>query len=237
MEHEKIIPPVTIYRWQSLAMPENEIRNILTYLAYKTDKPVTFRWYSENEGYSENSVSVRVAVADGLCKVSRAEVIKIADSRYTPSENQNTVDIETNVPEGKQILDDDSLTLAYVDHNRIIILIELTANDNQETRAILSYIIERSIELLDFKMTDKLLEQRKELAQRFCEAFAKGVRDKITEKEDNLNNGEREAQSAYYTILDFERSKPVIQKELKYLKKLRQIRRPRLFHIQAQRSY
>jgi hypothetical protein len=234
MEQEKTIPPITVYRWPSLVMPEAEIRNILTYLAYKTGKPVTFRWYSEDEGYSENSISVRVAVADGCRKAVPTEAIRIGDSKYTPSENQVSVDIDVSVPGEKQILDDDFLALAYVDHNRIIIPVELTASDNQETRAILSYIIERSVELLDFKMTDKLLEQRKKFTERFCSAFAKGIQDRITEKEGNLQDGERDAQNAYYTILNYESRKPVIQKELKFLKKLQQIRRPRLFHKQAQ---
>jgi hypothetical protein len=234
MEQERILPPITIYRWSSLAMPEAEIRNILTYLSYKTNRPVTFRWYSEDEGYSENSVSVRIAVADGLSKAARTGVIRIGDSKYTPSDNQVSVDIDVSVPEEKQILDDDFLVLAYVDHNRLIIPIELTASDNQETRAIFSYIIEHSVGLLDFKMTDKLLEYRQRLAERFCEAFARGVRDRISESEENLRNSEREAQSAYYKILDYEHKRPVIQKELKYLKKLQQARKPRLFQKQAQ---
>ena len=46
-------------------IPKSEIQNILTYLAYKTNKPVTFRWYSEDEGYCQNSVSVRIATSAG----------------------------------------------------------------------------------------------------------------------------------------------------------------------------
>ena len=70
MEQVKTLPPVTIYQWPKLAIPKTEIQNILTYLAYKTGKAVTFRWYTEDEGYSENSVSIRIAVADGIHKTS-----------------------------------------------------------------------------------------------------------------------------------------------------------------------
>lgn len=233
MSESKTIPSITMGTWPTMAIPRTEIQNILTFLAYRTNKPVTFRRYTEDEGYSENSVSVRVAIADGVRKTSKTDTIRLDRKLYVLAENQVTVDIEVNVPGEKQILDDDFLTLAYVDHNRIVIPIELTATDNEEARALLAYIVEHSIELLDFKMSDKLLKQRSKLAQRFCEAFAKGVQKRITEKEGDLKDDERKAEQAYYTILEFERKKPVTQKELKYLKKLQQIRRPRLFRKQA----
>jgi len=233
MSESKTIASITTDTWPTMAIPRTEIQNILTFLAYRTNKPVTFRRYTEDEGYSESSVSVRVAIADGVRKTSKTDTLRLSDKVYVLSENQVTVDIEIDIPEKKRILDDDFLTLAYVDHNRIVIPIEITATDNEEARNLLAYIIEHSIELLDFKMNDKLLKQRRKLAQRFCEAFAKGVQKRITEKEGDLKDDERKAEQAYYTILEFERKKPVTQKELKYLKKLQQIRRPRLFRKQA----
>lgn len=233
MSESKTIPSITIHTWPSMTIPKMEIQNILTFLAYKTNKPVNFRWYTEDEGYCENSISVRITVADGLCKTSKTDTVRLGEKLYKLSDSQLTVDIEANVPEEKRILDDDFLTLAYVDHNRIIIPIELTATDNEETRALLAYVVEHSIELLDFKMNDKLLEQRKKLSQHFCEAFAKYAQRSITEREEELSDSQHKADQAYYTILDFERRKPVIEKELKYLKKLEQIRKPRLFRKQA----
>jgi len=234
MEQVKTLPAITIYPWPGLAIPREEIQNILTYLVYKTGKPVTFRQYVEDEGYCENSVSVRIARADGICNTRRIDTIRLGQKLYLLSESQVTTDIEVNVPEEKQILDDNGLALAYVDHNRIIIPIELTATDNESARALLAYIIEHSIDLLDFKMSDKLLEQRKRLAESFCESFAKTVQKRLTQKEDELNEIEHDAQKAYYTIIDCELRKLVIQKELKFLRKLQQIKRPRLFRKQAQ---
>lgn len=233
MTEQKTIPSITIHTWPTMAIPKSEIHNILTFLVYKTNKPVTLRCYSEDEGYSETSISVRMAVSDGVRKTSKTDTIRLGEKLYKLSDSQFSVDIEVNVPEEKRILDDDSLTLAYVDHNRIIIPIELTATDNEDTRALLVYIIEHAIELLDFKMNDGLLEQRKKLARRFCEAFAKGVQKRIASQEEELKDAEHKADQAYYTILDFERKKPIIQKELKYLKKLEKIDRPRLFRKQA----
>lgn len=233
MSEQKTIPSITVHTWPTMAIPKMEIQNILTFLAYKANKPVTFRWYTEDEGYSENSISVRIAVSDALCKTSKTNPVKLGDKLYELSESQVTVDIEVDVPEEKRILDDDFLTLAYIDHNRIIIPIELTAADNEETRALFAYIVEHSTGLVDFKMSDKLLEQRKKLAQRFSEALTKGVQRRITDREEELRDSQHKAEQAYYTILDFERKKPVIQKELKYLKKLEKIDRPRLFRKQA----
>jgi len=233
MEQERMIPSITINPWPELAVPGTEIQNILTFLTYKTNKPVTFRQYTEDEGYSENSISVRIAVCDGFHKISKTDTVRLGEKAYVLSESQVTAALNIDVPREKQILDDDFLTLAYVDHNRIVIPIELTASDNEAARSILAHITERSVELLDFKMSDKLLEQRRKLAQGFCEAFAKGVRKRIAEKEEELRESERNADQAYYTILDFERKKPVIQKELKFLKKLQEIHRPRLFRNQA----
>jgi len=233
MERIKEAPPITLYAWPRLAVPQTEIRNILTFLSYKTNRPVTFRLFTEDEGYSESSISVRIAVSDSVQKTSKTDTVRFGEKVYVLSESQVTVDIEVNVPEEKRILDDDDLALAYIDHNRIIIPIELTATDNEAARALLAHIIEHSVELLDFKMSEKLLQQRKKLAQRFCETFAKGVEKRITEQEGDLKDSEHEAQKAYYTILEFERKRPVIQKELKFLKKLQQTRKPRLFRRQA----
>lgn len=233
MSEVKTIPSITVHTWSNMAIPKMEIQNILTFLAYKTNKPVTFRLFTEDEGYSENSISVHIAVADGLHKTTKTLPINLDGKAYKLSESQVTVDIDVDVPEKKKVLDDDFLTLAYIDHNRIIIPIELTAADSEETRGLLACIIERAVELLDFNMSDKLIEQRKSLAQRFCQVLAKGVQKRITEKEEELKDSEHKADQAYYTIVDFERKKPVIQKELKYLKKLEQIRKPRLFRKQA----
>ena len=233
MNESKTVPPITIYPWPKLAVPRTEIQNILTFLAYRTNKPVTFRRYTEDEGYSENSISVRIAVTDGIRKISKTDTIRLGEKKYVLSDSQANVDVDVTVPQEKQMLDDDFLTLAYVDHNRIIIPVELTATDNEAARALLAYIIEHSVELLDFKMSEKLLEQRRKLAQRFCEAFAKGVDKRITEQEEDLKESQRQAEQAHYTILEYERKRPVIQKDLKYLKKLQQIRKPRLFRKQA----
>ena len=234
MSDSKMIPSITIHSWLSMAISRSEIQNILIYLAYKTNKPVTFRWYLQDEGYCQNSISVRIATsAGGIYTTKRIDRIKIGGKVYELVEKQVMLEIGVDVPEEKQILDDDNLTLAYIDHNRIIIPIELTAVDNEAARVLLAYIIEQAIKLLDFNMNDKLLKQRKRLTQQFGQAFIKMLKNWIGQREEQLKEGQYKADQAYYTILDFERKKPVIQKELEYLRKLEQIGQPRLFRQQA----
>ena len=53
------IQSVTVEPWLSLELPREEVKATLQYLAHKARKPVSFRWYTEGEGYSPQSVSVR----------------------------------------------------------------------------------------------------------------------------------------------------------------------------------
>jgi len=234
MNEPKSIPPVTIYPWSNMAMPRTEIQNTLTFLAYKTNKPVTFSLFAPDEGYSENTVSVRIAVADGTCQAGTTDPVKLGGKQYNLAKSQTYVDLNLEVPEDKRILDDDHRILAYVDHNRIIIPIELTAADNESAQVILAYVIEKSVALLDFRMNGKLLEEREKLSQSFCQSFAKFLQKRIYQREEELTDGERKANEAYYTILEFESKKPVIQKELEFLKRLEKRGQPRLFRQQAQ---
>ncbi len=234
MEQMTTLPSIMIDPWPTLAVPVNEIKNILSYLAYKTNKQVTLRQYSDDEGYSQNSISVRVAVTDGGRNTGKTGYVKLGGKVYELTENQVTVDIGKDVPEKNRITDDNFLTLAFVDHNRIIIPFELTATDNETSRVLLSYIIEQSIELLDFKINSKLLQQRRKLAKHFCQTFARNVQSRILERKKELMYNDRESEKAYYQILDCERKKPILQQELEYLQKLVRIDNSRLFRTQAQ---
>ena len=68
-QETKSIPTITLTVWPTMAIPKVELQNILTYLAYKADKPVTFGCYVQDEGYSADSVSVRIAVNDNTSEL------------------------------------------------------------------------------------------------------------------------------------------------------------------------
>jgi len=227
------VPQVTVDTWPGLALPREEIECLLTYLAYKTQRPVTFRKYTPNEGYSKTSISIRIAVADGSDSSSPVGQIKLDGKVLELSEYQARVTVDGDVSSRNQVVDDDSQILGCIDHNRIIVPIEFTAADNEAARKALPYIIERSIDFLDFSVDGKLLIQHRELVQRYCQAFVSGVKKHIAEREQELRESEYESEQAYYKIIECERKKPIIQQELEFLKKLAEINEPRLFRVQA----
>ena len=57
------IHPVTLESWPTMQLPPEEVKATLQYLAHKAQKPVSFRWYTEGEGYTPNGVSVLTAEA------------------------------------------------------------------------------------------------------------------------------------------------------------------------------
>lgn len=233
MAQTRQIPQIAIHAWQNLILSKAEIRNILIYLAYKTGKPVIFRRFADYEGYSENTICVCIAVADGIRDTSKSESLKLNSKSYDLSDEQVATDLILTISEEKQIKDDDGLLLAFVDHNRIVIPLELTATDNEAAKAILAYVIEQSIELLDFRMTEELLERRKKFMESICDYYAKTVVSKLKEAESNFNELEQKAYEASRTIYSFEQQRPVLEKQIRFLKKLQQIRRPRLYRQQA----
>ena len=47
-----------VHPWSNMAIAKCEIQNILTFLAYKLDKPVTFRCYTEDERREQKSACI-----------------------------------------------------------------------------------------------------------------------------------------------------------------------------------
>jgi hypothetical protein len=225
------VPPISIESWPAMAMDKNELRIILTFLAYKTKKPVTFKKYVPDEGYANDSVSVRIAIKDGQSVEEAVSHVKINGKSHKLADSQVRWDIDVDCD--KQLQDDDGLILAYIDHNMIVIPIELTAVDNESGRHVLAYILEQALDKLDFSVDDHLLEKRDEMIGAFCHLFREQVRERIREREKELTDLKRSADQAYHTIVSFQNRKPVIDKELDHLKRLRDIPDPVLFKKQA----
>jgi hypothetical protein len=87
-QETKSIPTITLTEWPTMAIPKVELQNILTYLAYKTNKPVTFDRYKEDEGYSADSVSVRIAVNDNTRELDGQMPVHLCDKVYELSDQQ-----------------------------------------------------------------------------------------------------------------------------------------------------
>jgi hypothetical protein len=234
MHAEKTIPAITIEAWSTMAMPGDELRNILLYLAYKTGKPITFRWYSKDEGYSQDSVSVRIYVSDESSeKQTDMTVVVLGTKVHDLAEQQVPWTADVEVDEKHTIYSDNQVILAYIDHNRIIIPIELTAVDNETARHLMAHIMEKAVELLDFKADGTLPSERDQMTQSFCKAFKKGVQDRVYDHKQELDLLRSEAEQAYHTIVSYHKRKPVIEKELQHLQKLDEAPDPLLFRKQA----
>jgi len=233
MSETRTVPAITIQSWPEMAIPVSEIEACLTYLAYKSGRPVVFCRYAKDQGYSDKIIRIQVASGDGSYPQRKIGQVSLAGNTHELSNRQVAVAIKLAVPEEKIITDDESNTLAFVDYNRIVIPIDFTATDNAAARALLAYIIEQSIPLLDFSLAGPLLERQKQLVQHYREIFAQAVEIRIKSQEKELEEGRREADQAYRTIVEFERKRPVLEKQLRFLKKLAQIRMPRLLRQEA----
>ena len=227
------IQPVTLESWPTMQVPREEVKATLQYVAHKAKKPVSFRWYTEGEGYSPQSVSVRVLVHDGIQATYSVRQVKIGDQTHPLAPEQKAAAMAFVHKEWKPIRDELNQILGLVDHNRIIIPIEITAADNDAARAILAYVVEQAIPLLDFDVDDILREKEEEFAQHFTSAFHASVRTRLELRKEELSQKQREAEQAYYTILDFERDKPVLEEEIALLSKLAQRDRSALARSQA----
>jgi hypothetical protein len=201
-------------------LPQSEVKATLQFLAHKTRKPVSFGWYTEDEGYSDQAVSVRVFVKDGLAAIYSLEHVVI-DGQTHPLASAQRGMASALVQDGwKKIADREGQFIGAVDHNRIILPIEVTAADNDAARAILAYVVENAISLLDFDVADILKEKEDEFAGHFTSAFHASVRTRLELRKEELSQKQREAEQAYYTVLDFERDKPVLEEEIALLSKL-----------------
>jgi hypothetical protein len=132
-----------------------------------------------------------------------------------------------------KIADEEDQLIGCVDHNRIILPIEITATDNEAARAILAYVVEQALPLLDFNVDDILKEKEAEFANHFAEAFHASVRTRLELRKEELSQKQRESEQAYYTVLDFERDKPVLEEEIALLSKLAERDRSALARSQA----
>ena len=227
-------PNVIVEAWPNMILPQNEIKATLQYLAYKAKKAITFRWYTEDEGYSDQSVSVRVFVKDGLAATYNLEHVVINGQTHPLSSEQRGM-ASALVQDGwKKIADEEDQLIGCVDRNRIILPIEITATDNEAARAILACVVENGVPLLDFNVGDILKEKEAQFATHFTSAFHASVHARLELRKEELSQKQREAEQAYYTVLGFERDKPVLEEEVALLSKLAERDRFALARSQAE---
>ncbi len=214
------LPEVTIEAWPQMVLPRQEIQQTLQYLAHKTQKPVTFRWYTENEGYSDQSVSVQVFVKDDLVATYNPQRVVINGQTHPISSEQRGMASALVQNNWKKIPDEEGQLIGCVDHNRIILPLEITAVDNDAAKGVLAYVLEKALDLLDFDVTGILKEKEEEFCRHFISTFHTSATTRLELRKEELAEKQRGADEAYYRIVDFERERNVLDEEISLLTEL-----------------
>jgi len=170
------IQSVTLEPWPTLELPKDEVKATLQFLAHKTKKPVSLRRYTKEEGYSNQTVSVQVFVNDSVAATYSLNHVTLNGETLSLSSDQRGMGAALVRSEWMKIADEEGQLIGCVDHNRIIVPIDITATDNDAARAILAYVVERAIPLLDFDLDHVLKEKEEEFTAHFTSAFQQSVK-------------------------------------------------------------
>ena len=188
---------VTVEKWPEMVMPEREIQETLAYLAYKTGKPVRVRLNKGDLAYSDRSVIV----------------CSLPDDQ---NEDQDS-DTETHKP---QIVNENGKLLAIVDHNCIMLAFDLLDRDDDEARTGLAQVAQEAFALLDFDIAGLMQAQRTVMFGKMQTCLIAAVSDRLASKKYELGDLKREVEAAYHQIVEAERRKPCLEREIKVLKRI-----------------
>ena len=223
---------IIVETWPGLGLPEREIRAALTYLAYKTGKPVQFRPWQRQPCYSDRAVVVYACTRCTEPHRSGINEVLLGGDRYALEPGQAV--FEPTGIDGATIVDEQGVVIAKVSHNCIVILVEIAAADTDLSRAVLAHVVEASLPLLDFEVG----ALRGARVQRFETAFAAAFRSRLgarlKERREELEGIERSVERACRSIIDAEYQRPYVQKELEALQRLATIPNPFAVHRQAE---
>ena len=225
------LPELIIDSWPEQRLPQRELRASLTYLAYKTGKPVHFRKYAAQQHFSDKLVMLYVCTQDSCPYPSDTPALKLNGAEYQLAPSQPLFRAEEL--QGTAVTDDEGTILARVEQNCITVLVEFTGEDNQAARAILAYVLEEALELLDFEVESVQGEREHLLRQHFEDWLRTTVHSLLEEKKYELTRLEQEIEHAYRQIIDNERRRPVLEQEIEHLAKLQKVPHPRLARTQT----
>ncbi|MBM4030157.1 MAG: hypothetical protein FJ291_00035 [Planctomycetes bacterium] len=212
------LPEITVASWPGRAMPEHELRAALAFLAHKVRKPVHLRAYAGALHYAAEAVNFYICTEDACETPRNVESVTIAG---------HTHDLETtqrffpgNPISGQPISDDTGCLLAKVDHNCVTFVVEFTTEDNDAAQAILAYVLEKAIPMLDFNVSQLTGQAQEQMLVAYREFHLAALRRHIHDKTDALRQLEYELEDHYRRLVQAERNKPVLQAELEAIEKL-----------------
>jgi hypothetical protein len=225
------VPELIIDSWPEQRLSQQELRATLTYLAYKAGKPVHFRKYAAQQHFSDKLVMLYVCTQDSCPFSSGTPSLKLRGAEYQLADSQPLFQGEDL--EGASVTDEEGTVLGKVEQNCITALVEFTGEDNQAARAILAYIVEQAVELLDFQAEAVQGERERLLREHFEDWLRTTVRSLLDEKKYELSRLESETERAYYQIVEGERRRPILEGEIDHLAELQKVPHPRLARTQV----
>ena len=206
---------VVVARWPGFEMSRSEVVAALTFLAHKAGKAVRCSEYRDVLQYSADTTNVYLPGTETAYKPVPVDHVKLGGVIHPLDPNQ-TAFPEQDAP-GTEIKDEEGRALARVDHNCVVILIDITAVDNEAGKAILAYVVEQAIPLLDFDVTEKLREQRAWVTEAYAEFHMSAIRSRMQDKTADVNRLERDATELYYRLVNVERELPLAKQELELM--------------------
>ena len=223
---------VNVTTWPGCAMPKQEITAALMFLAHKATKCIRCSPYRETVQYAAESVHVYVCTVQVSANAIPVSHVTLDGIEHELGASHRAFHPE-HVP-GTEIKDDEGRILAKVDHNNIIILLDFAAADNQAGRAVLSYVVERAIPLLNFDVDDLIEKQKWQVSEQY-EAFHKSaLRSRIADKTTEVHRLEREETDLYFRLVNTERELPLAKQELEQLEKTAEKKSGHIIEKQAE---
>jgi len=206
------LPAITIASWSGRVMPEHELQAALAFIAHKLKRPVQLQAYPGSHQYCADIVNVYVCT-DEACEAPRnVETVTLADKEHALEPEQRF--FPGNPIRGEGISDDNGCLLAKVDHNCITFVVEFTASDNEAGQAILAYVLEKAIPLLDFEVSELLSQDRERMLDAFRQFHLSALQRHIQDKSSALRQLEYDAEDHYRRLVQVERQRPIVQAEL-----------------------
>ena len=180
MTETTTVPEVIVDSWPEQRIPEGELRASLTYLAYKTRKPVRLRKYTPQQHFTDRMVMLSVCTRDTCPNGHATPTLRLNGAEHQLSAAQPFFQVD-DLP-GAPITEEQGAVLARVLHNCITILVEFTGDDNDTARAVLAHVVEKAVDLVDFDVEDVQGERERQLRERFEDWVRTTVRSLLDDK-------------------------------------------------------
>jgi hypothetical protein len=212
------LPEIVIEEWDTLAVPREELQAVLAYLAHRTGRSVRMKVLSGELYYSSDAIMVYPYPDGAEPRREQDTLVEVSGQEYALDQVQRAYN-PLDDPE-EPIVDENGLLLAIVEHNCIVLHVDLLALDNPAARNGLSYIVEKAIPLLNFNVERLAKKQLESVKTQLAAFYSAAISARLGQKKNELQNTDRDIENAYYSIIDAERKKPLLTAEIEMLERM-----------------